>query len=237
MADRSRLNRRLVRQSEKNLVLSVVGIIAILFLLFKFGIPFISNLSLMLSSNKTSGTEEKKSSQFIPPPMLDTTFSATNSAQVTITGTANKDYKVKLFVNDSGFDTTDVNNDNTFKFENVKLTEGNNTIQAKAISKDKEESKYSESITIVYRQKEPSLTVDSPSDNAHYGKDDQTARVSGQTDPGVRVTVNDLWAIVDAQGKFSYDLPLKGGDQEVKIVATDDAGNSKTVTRKVSHDQ
>ncbi len=52
----------------------------------------------------------------------------------------------------------------------------------------------------------------------------------GRTDPGSTVTVNGEPVDVDAQGTFSVLLPSDLGENEVVIEATDEAGNTSTVT-------
>jgi len=61
--------------------------------------------------------------------------------------------------------------------------------------------------------------------------------VHGKTDPNVKVTINDFWAIVDDSGNYSYNLSLKSGDNPIKIVATDDAGNNTEKDLKISYSE
>jgi hypothetical protein len=233
----SRLSRRLDRQSKKTLILSVVGSLAVLFVLVTYGIPFLANMSLMLAGSQNTGTEEQKKADFISTPVVDIPYTATNSAKIKVMGHSLEDHKVKLYVNDSVFDTTDVRGDNSFIFDDVELEEGENRIAARAINKDKEESDMSDEIIVVYKHKAPTLSVESPSNGQNYPKEEPRSRVTGKTDPGVKVTVNDFWAIVDPDGTFSYDLQLKGGENTIKIVATDEAGNRKEEERKVTLSQ
>ena len=86
---------------------------------------------------------------------------------------------------------------------------------------------------VSYVKGTPKLTLTSPSDGQTFSKDSNKATIAGQTDPTDRVTVNGYWAIVDSKGNFTYALPLQNGDNQLKIIATDDAGNTTEVDKKV----
>lgn len=217
--------------------MSVVGILVVLYVLFTYGIPFLANMSILLSGSKASEDAPKKQISFISSPTLDIPYSATNSATITIKGTAPKDHQVKLLVNDSVVDTVQVDDDSSFEFEDVELEEGENRIQAQAINKEKEESDLSSEVLVFYGHKQPSLSIESPSNGQNYPKEEPRSRVAGKTDPGTKVTVNGYWAIVDPSGNFSYVLPLSGGENTIKIIAEDQAGNKKEEERKVTLSQ
>src|SRR5476651_2732544 len=126
----SRLSRREVRQSKKKLIYSLGGIIITLILLFKFGIPLLTQFSLFIAGRgqATDTTQAADQPSFIAPPVLNQPFSATNSAQIQVSGTAQNKQQVKLYVNDQIVDTQDAQSDGTFSFTNVNLKTGDNTI-------------------------------------------------------------------------------------------------------------
>lgn len=223
--NRSRLSHRLEKQTMHTLLFSIVGIIALLFILFQFGVPFLANASLFLSGAQNKTEETKKVPGFIAPPVLDALPNATNSASIKVTGTGTEKQTVKLFINGRLVDTTTVKNDHSFLFTNVTLKNGENLIRTKTETKEKELSVFSNQYTVIFKKNLPTLSVDSPTDNQSFGKDDKTASVKGKTDIGVKVTVNDFWAITDNDGNFSYTLQLQSGENKIKIVATDEAGN------------
>lgn len=235
--DRSRLAKRYQRQTLKTLILSVLGIIAILFLLVKFGVPLLANISLFLSNTKNKQEVTKKKDVFVAPPVLDALPNATNSAQINVSGTATPGEKINLYINGELEEKTDVQKDHTFVFEKITLKDGENHIQTKSITKDKNESDFSNQYTIVFKKEPPALTIESPSNDQKFSKDDKRTEVKGKTDPNVKVTVNDFWAIVDSDGNFSYTLPLKDGDNTIKVTATDEAGNKTEKEVKVNYSQ
>lgn len=236
MKNNSRLTKRLERKSRKNIALSLLGITAIFFLIFKFGIPLLANATLFISATKEETKKEKinDAKSYIQTPKLDPLQNATNSANIKISGEGSKNQTIVLYINKGLIDKINVDKNSKFVFKNVELEKGENIIQVRAIEKDKK-SNYSEEVIVVLKKDPPSLTIDSPSNDQSFSKEENTAKVSGKTDTTSKITVNDHWVIVDSGGNFSYNLPLKNGENKIKIVATDDAGNKKEEERKVNY--
>ena len=67
------------------------------------------NATLFVSGSKdTTEPQTQKQTKFIIPPTLLATFDATNSAQITVKGTASEGQTIELFVNDDSVDKTKV---------------------------------------------------------------------------------------------------------------------------------
>ena len=236
----SRLTKTAERKNKKQLILSLVGIIVILFVLFKYGIPALTNLSLFLSSKNSSSVPTTTSTAVVPPPILTQSFSATNSATISVDGTAQANQTIQLFVNDTLVDSKPTDNNGLFHFAGVNLTQQQNTIQAKARSMNSGQARlsdFSDSWMVAYLQKAPTLSIDNPHDNDSFDSSHPTVVVSGKTDPNIKVTVNGFWAIVDSNGNYSYTLSLQNGDNHIVVVATDAAGNTTTQQITVHHSQ
>lgn len=231
---RSRLSRRIEAKTKKNLFLSILGIIVVMFLMFKFGLPLLVNLSLFLSGSKGNQEQsENKNPSFIPPPILNSFPQATSSANITISGIASKNQTINLYINDDLISETETNDDGSFSFKET-VKPGENTIKAKAVVDDKE-SEFSQPTTIIFKNAPPSLSINSPSDGQSFGKDQNMADVNGSTDQDVKITVNGFWAITDSDGSFSYSLPLQNGENKIKIIASDVAGNRTEKEIKVTY--
>lgn len=223
MSRRSRLNRRLENQSRKTLLLSVVGIIIIGAALLKFGIPLIADLGF-LSSQIVPKNETKKSEKnevFLSPPSINPLPSATNVEGIDVSGTSTTGKNVVVYLNGSRYGAPEIDSNGNFSLS-VKLSEGINIIKAKSIE-EKGESEFSESVSIDYKKNPPDLTIESPSDGETTKESNFNVR--GKTDPSARVTVSDFRAIVNSNGNFSYRLALREGENEVKVIAVDEAGN------------
>lgn len=229
---RSRLSRRMEQKTKKNLLLSVLGIILVTLLVFKFGIPLLINLSLF-----TSGSDKEEAKvqdpSFIAPPILNSFPSATSSANIIISGVASKKQTIKLYINDELINTTNSGDDGRFSFQET-IKPGESIIKAKAVVGENE-SELSNTITTAFKSAPPSLNINSPSDNQSFSKDQNFVEVKGTTDSDVKVTVNGFWAITDATGEFSYRLLLQNGENRIKISAIDLAGNKTDKEIKVTY--
>jgi hypothetical protein len=233
---------RQMRKKEKQslrtilFLLFVLIIVVVFFLLY--GIQMLINFSLYLEGNKSnSAASASNSNSYIAPPVINPMNSATNSAQVIVTGYTVSDYTVKLFVNDHLAGSQPVAGDKSFSFHNIQLQQGENDLKAQSVTSDGKVSDFSEITKITFSNKAPTLTVTSPNDGQTFSGSDNPIKIIGKADAGSHVQINDYWAIVDDQGNFSYILPLQKGDNHLHIVASDDAGNQATKDLKVTLNQ
>lgn len=233
---KSRLNKYSERKTRRTILLNIIGIIIVLYLLLKFGIGLLINFSLFLSGSKDQQSSiNQKTLDYIAPPTLNPLPSATNSAKITISGSASNNSNIELFINNEKIDETIANDKSQFTFNNV-LKNGSNQIKARIIIKDKK-SDFSNTINVTYVSSAPNLEISSPQDGQQFKKDQNTTNVTGKTDPGVNITVNGFWAVIDDANNFSYNLLLQNGDNEIKVVAIDQAGNKTEKTIKVNYSQ
>lgn len=221
------------QKTKKNFALSVLGIILVILLAFKFGIPFLINFTLFLSGSQSKNEIAVQNPSFIAPPVLDSFPQATSSANIIISGIASKNQIINLYINDELIDASKSKDDGKFLFrESIKP--GENIIKVKAVVNNVE-SDFSNTITTFFRNAPPSLNISFPSDGQSFSKDQNMVEVKGTTDTDVKVTVNDHWAITDSYGNFSYNLPLQGGDNKIKVTATDLAGNKTEKELKITY--
>ena len=220
---RSRLSKRMEQKTKKNLALSILGIVLVVFLSFKFGIPLLVNLSLFLSGSQSKVETKIQSSSFIAPPVLDSFPEATTSAEVIISGIASKKQTVNLYINYNLVDTVKAGDDGKFSFKQT-IKPAENIIQAKSVVNEKE-SDFSNTIITAFKNAPPSLSLNSPTDGQSFSKDQNIASIKGATDTDAKVTINGFWAITDSNGNFSYSLPLQNGENKIRVEAIDIAGN------------
>jgi hypothetical protein len=110
----------------------------------------------------------------------------------------------------------------------VSLPEGANRILVEG--RDAAGNLVSFNIPIIVDLTAPSLDIVEPSTG--FRTIDRSVLVVGITEPGARVTVNDVTAVVDQFGKFTVQLTLGKGRNEVSATSTDAAGNA--ATKKIS---
>ncbi len=232
----SRLSRRSVNQSKKQLYASLFAIVVIIFIALNFGPFLIGRVGTVIDtiSGKSSQSAQVVSDT-LEAPVIDLLPSATPSASIDVQGHAfYSDGQIELYVNDSRVDTVDLDNSQSFTFESVRLRSGENSLKVR-IEKNGKKSDFSEEYTISYVKDTPKLEVSSPSDGASFTKADQEINVSGTTDPDNNVRVNNFIAIVDSQGNFSYRLKLNEGENKIKIEAENLAGNKSSKDLTVSY--
>lgn len=233
---KSRLSKYAEKKTRKTILLNLFGIIIVLYIVFKFGIGLLINFSLFLSGSKDQQDAIGQNTlNYIAPPTLNPLPPATNSAQIKISGNSVKNSFVELFVNNNKTDQTQTNDKGKFSFDNI-LKSGNNQIKVRTTLKDKK-SDFSNIFNIIYANSAPNLEINSPQDGAQFKKDQNTVNVTGKSDSGVNVTVNGFWAVISDNNNFSYNLLLQNGDNEIKIVAIDQAGNKTEKTIKVNYSQ
>lgn len=237
MRRRSRISTYQEKKNKNTIWLSVIGIVLVLFILFKFGIEALINFSLFLGGNKNSQNLKSSSNQFnfVASPILDPLPTATNSAKITISGVSDKDRIITVYINNKKVDEIETDNKGHFSTDE-NLVKGENVINVKAKYKEKQ-SDLSNSYNVIYKNSAPKLELTSPNDGQTFNKDQNKANVSGQTDSDVTITINGFWAVIDDNNNFSYILPLQNGDNQIKIEAIDQAGNKTEKTIKVNYSQ
>lgn len=231
---RSRLSKKAEKKSIQTIVLSFLGIAIILFLLFRYGIPLISDASFFFSRIIRADDKKDKNvnqDKFVPVPELDPLPKVTKEQNIKVTGTSLSGLSVALYLNGSKDDEMKVSDDGIFEF-NVTLTEGENILKAKSVNEGKE-SEFSDAVIVSYKKSGPELSIDSPKDNESVSWPNPY-NVTGKTEQDTTVTVNDFQAIISGD-TWSYALTLKDGENEVKVVATDLAGNKTEKSIKVNY--
>jgi hypothetical protein len=199
--------------------------------MIKWGIPFmIDTISGPQKSPSIMGEKD-----IIPPqqPIFSALPEATNSADLSIEGFTEPDAFVELMVNEVASGTIRANESGLFKF-NVSLKQGDNNIQVSAedLSGNKSQSVVAR---VMYDNSALELTVDSPKDGSEYfGRANQTVNVTGKVNKeGCEVLVNNSFALVDKSGSFAYRLMLSDGENTVKVIAIDKAGNRDELELKL----
>lgn len=231
---RSRLSKKTEKKSIQTIVLSFLGIAIILFLLFRYGIPLISDASFFFSRILTTGDDKKQNKDketFVPVPELDTLPKVTKEDRIKITGTSLSGFSIALYLNGGKEDEAEVGEDGTFEFF-VTLTEGENILKAQSIKGEKE-SEFSDSTIINYKKSGPQLSIDSPKDGESVSGPNPY-NVTGKTEQDTIVTVNDFQAIISGDS-WIYVLALKDGENEIKVVSVDLAGNKTEKNIKVNY--
>ena len=233
----SRLSRTSEKQNKRQALFFTIGIIAIILVLIQFG-PILVNIFGNVVYTLRGGDEREKpitGNQLIQPPSLVGVPTATQSAFITFGGLApDSNGRVEIYLNDELEEEIDIEDSLDFSVRKIQLEKGSNSIKARFVKGDKASS-FSEEYFISYITEKPKLEVDTPTEGANFTKADKNITVSGTTDPDNTVTVNSFRAIVDSAGKFTYQLSLNDGENNLKIEAQNSAGSKTEKSIKVTY--
>jgi bacillopeptidase F len=182
-------------------------------------------------------TVDKTQRDIIPPqpPTLSALAEATNSSSLTVEGYTEGKAKLELLLNDVLAVSGEAKEDGSFSLiADIKI--GSNRIQVRAV--DESGNASMSEIKLVNLDKEPIiLTVASPKDGTEYfGKNSQTVEIVGKvnkTNP--QIVANNSFIDVNRDGTFVHKLLLSSGENIIKIVATDKAGNLDEESIKVTY--
>jgi len=227
--------RQAKRRGRKSFLGPIIWTITIgfgLLLAFLFiGLPLLAKLSLFLTEIK--GKENLIVTDQIPPfpPQLEVPYSATNSAQITLSGTAEANSTVTLYLNDQPLKEILVGKDGTFT-KRVTLDDEENKITAIATDQAGNKSSFSAVTTIFYKKKLPLLEIESPRDEK-LEVNKKELEIKGRTDPEVSLTINQRLVLVENDGSFSHLITLSTGENLIEIMAVDQAGNQTKAERKI----
>lgn len=217
MAGRYRTSREKNR-SRFYIFLSIIFVLV----MFKWGIPFFVNI--------IAGKGEVKQNQdkdVIPPqsPVLSALPEATNSSSLLVEGYTEAGASLDLLINDSVSTASEAGGDGSFSMVGT-LASGSNRVYLRATDKSGNTST-SEVKMVTFDNKEIGLSIVSPRDGSEFfGKNNRVIDISGEVNkPDSQVIINSSFVVVGKNGNFTHRFQLADGDNEIKIVASDKAGN------------
>ena len=214
-----------------------VGIFILIFALIELGPFFINVFGGIIFNLRGDGNNTKAivGKELIQPPILNDVPDATQSAKIDINGTlSSKNGTVEVYVNDDLFREIEVKDSDNFEIKNITLKSGINTIKARTVLNN-QTSSFSQDYQVSYVNEKPKLEVSFPSNNQTFTKADRKITITGTTDSDNTILINSFQAIVNSDGKFSYLIELKDGDNQISIVAKNSAGITTQNDLKVTY--
>jgi bacillopeptidase F len=218
MAGRYRTSRER-NKSRYYILLSVIFVIV----LMKWGIPFF--IDVVAGKGATRQTVDK---DVIPPqaPTLSALPDATNSAFLLVEGYTEPLAALDILINDKISVTDKAKEDGSFS-SIATLDADSNRVQVRATD---EAGNFSVSeVDIVSLDRKPiEITISSPKDGSEFfGKNSQIVDIKGETNkPDSQVIINSSFVVLDKDGGFVHRIQLQNGNNEIKVIASDSAGNS-----------
>ncbi len=232
----ARMTSRLEKKERQKLMRQTgifLGIAVTISLVFIFFIlpNFIRILTTFFGENETPGTTDT-----IPPqkPILSAPPNATASAKLVITGFAEPESEVLILLGSQLSTQVKAGSDGTFSVE-IQLSEGENTLTTYSQDAAKNESEITTPVRVVFDATPPVLDIISPEQNTRMeGARNQTITVTGATDPGAHIVLNDRTIFPKNDSTFSTNFFLQEGENKLQFTAVDQAGNETKDERMVT---
>lgn len=230
----SRLSRRIEKQTNRQIIMSIFGIALVILLVLKFGPLFIDRFASFIGQFKSENNNTAiQSKSRLEPPILNSTFSATDSATIIVSGkSAYEEGEIEIYVNNvlSRRETLD---GNEFEAE-LEVFPGENIIKAR-YKDNKNESDFSSEFIVSYVKDAPILEISFPQDGETFSKADQEINIVGKTEVENTITVNGFRAIVNTDGSFLYYFRLGEGENTISVEASNPAGKKIKKEIKVTY--
>lgn len=228
---RSRLARQENKQMAKQTVIILVAAVIFIVLFFWIGIPSLINLAVALGNSKAASKFNQETDTIPPaPPQVNIIPVATTSANLDISGSAEAGTTIYLYQDNTKAQETTADNLGNFAFLNLTLADGSTSFYTQSIDSAGNQSHNSTVQIITFDNQPPQLEITQPTDGSRfYGVTEQFIDIAGQTDPAATVFLNDRQLVVTGDGAFATKQELREGDNQLKFIATDEAGN-KTET-------
>lgn len=234
MRTTSRISRIDERRTKKRLYYLIGGIFGLLILIAVVAIPLIVNVSAWLANMDNSSTPLSSDTTPPLPPTFESLPNATNSATLKIAGYGESQTTITLLLNGEEEKTAVLPLDGTFSFDGIKLNAGENIITGFLTDQAGNNSPPSSELKINFKKSGPKLEISEPQEGKVVDRSPREITVSGKTDIGSQVYVNDRFVSVKDDGAFIYTFSLSDGENTIQIVSRDLAGNQTSEERKVT---
>lgn len=231
----SRLRRVEEKDASRRIAIALLGIVGVSVFLLLFGVKILIGFSLLVDRIRGGSAPVEQQQTIVLPPVLDPLPEATGSATISISGKGAPKTKAIVYVNDAEYKRIPVETDGAFTMSDIPIDGKSITIYAKLIDDKDNMSNASNTITTTADRTAPKLTIDKPEDNATINDGTHKVTVTGITDEDSKVTINGRIVVVKSDGSFNYQMPLNDGENKLKIVSKDEAGNETSVERKVTY--
>ncbi len=222
------------RKNIRRAFVFIVLTIALMSVLFFWGIPAIAKMASFISEIGKSDDPITQEDHIPPaPPRIEDVPQATNKLSIDIKGTT--EASATVIINFNG-NTEEIIAGTGGEFsKSYKLLDGDNSFVLKARDQAGNESQPTQTYKLVFDNDDPKLEVKSPSDGASFfGSSGRQITIQGTTDSSADLSINDRFVSVSDNGEFSFTTSLSDGTNEFNIKATDEAGNSSDKKLSVS---
>ncbi len=195
-------------------------------------VVFINNMINPDGGSDTNVTNKQE--DFYGSIDMDEPPSATNSAQLYLSGSTSEFDKVDIYINNTKAGSVTVKGTNSFHEKIGPLKSGENKIYAIARA-GSDKSKQTDIYTVYYKKDPLKLEIETPTSDMK--SNNQEIPIKGTTDPGSTLRVNGQPIVIDLQGQFQSVFRLKEGENNLIFTAQDAAGNIEEREIKVTYEK
>jgi hypothetical protein len=223
-ATSSRLTRnqgkKIARQSLGMIIFAIVAVLVFIFILMPKLIGLFFNF---IGTGDLSFKEEDT----VPPqiPVVLPLPESTKEDQLLVEGYAEAKTQVVILNNSEKVGEVTVDDEGAFEYE-LSLVNGDNSLSFYGIDEAENESTVTTPFTIVQDKEAPTLELENLTNGQEIlSKSNQNYVIKGKTEPRAKLSVNERSIYVSADGSFQSNYFLAEGDNELKFVMEDRAGN------------
>lgn len=214
-----RQGKKIARQSVTMIVLSIAGLLLFLFVIM----PQVVQLFFRFLGN---GDLNLIQSDTVPPqvPIVASQVEATNQPKIDLEGFGEAESQVVVVVNGEEIDRVKVNEEGKFSYT-LSLDEGENLVNLYGVDEADNESAGRQFIIVLDRENPALLFEDLADGKQLTGKDQQNFQIRGETEPDSQLTLNERNVYVRSDGTFVAQIYLQEGENTLKFIVIDQAGN------------
>lgn len=209
--------------------------LASLALIFFFGLPILVRFAGLLTDLAKSERPVEIADTTPPaPPRINSLPEATNQYTIDVTGVAEAGVDVIISFNQKE-ETVLADKSGNFT-ANFPLNKGENTVSAIARDQAGNESQRTQVYKILFDNEDPQIEIIQPIDgSSFFGPKQKDLTISGKTESGSQVTINDRFVTVNEDGSFTSVTYLSEGENTFNIKSIDKAGNTSEKSLTVSY--
>lgn len=236
MASKTRLQRKREKDSLRQAFKYLLLVLGLLFLMTRFGLPALVKMATFLGElNSNKQPMEKQADLPILPPRLNPLPMATTSAEINISGYSQPGITIKLFLRGISIEETITDANGEFNFNKIHLKDGENELYAEANDNQGLVSKPSSTYKVLVDTQAPKLEISQPSGGQRFFDKDSPITVTGLTEPGLTLLINNRFVLVKDDGSFETSIILIPGDNRIEFLAKDLAGNETKQSLEINY--
>lgn len=227
----SRLLKKQEKEMRKQTVFFIFLAIALLLFFIFIIVPNIIKLFFNFFDDEQISIENDLPPQ--APILFEAPPEATFSAQLQLEGYADPQSRVIFVLNGNQVEEALVNEEGQFN-QLLELNKGDNQLAIYSVNTSGTESLQTKTYQVIFDDEAPLINIIEPApDSVIELKRNRITTIIGETEALAKVYINERLVLAGEDGKFSSTYYLDEGDNNLKFLVTDQAGNQSELEIKV----